>query len=146
MVYEALLLFGVVFIVSYAVLALARWTYPLGAQQRWLLQAIVFVAIGLYFTYCWSRSGQTLAMKSWRLRVVDRDGRPPRAVRALLRYLLSWNLLAPGLLFVALVRTHALWALLALAAGLVLMLLLARLGPQHQLLHDRLLGTRVIRD
>ena len=63
-----------------------------------------------------------------------------------MRYLLAWTLFAPGLLFVALVPAGAAWDLLALALGLAAMLSIARIGPQHQLLHDRLLGTRVIRD
>ncbi len=146
MTYEAVLLFGVVFIVTYALLALARWTFPLASHQRWTLQVILFVTIGVYFVYCWVRSGQTLAMKSWHLRVVDPSGQPLRPGRAILRYLLAWHLFAPGLLFVALIPAAAIWNVVAVALGLLAMLALARLDPDRQLLHDRLLGTRVIRD
>lgn len=146
MIYEAVLLFGVAFIVSYALLAALRWSYPLVAQQRWVLQAVLFVAFGVYFVYCWTRSGQTLAMKSWQLRLVDRDGRPPSVGIAVLRYLLAWTLLAPGLVFVALFRTHAAWDALAFVLGFVAMLLVSRTHGDRQLLHDRLLGTRVIRE
>ncbi len=146
MIYEALLLFGVAFIVSYALLAALQWSYPLAAQQRWVLQAVLFVAFGIYFVYCWTRSGQTLAMKSWQLRLVGRDGRPPPLRVAVLRYLLAWTLLAPGFVFVALFHTLAAWDALAFVLGFLAMLLVARTNTDRQLLHDHLLGTRVIRE
>jgi len=146
MTYEAVLLFGLVFVTSYALLALAGWAHPLQPRQRLVLQAVLFAAIGAYFVYCWVRAGQTLAMKSWRLRVVDRDGGLLRPARAVLRYLLAWTLFAPGLLFIALADAGALANLLALVASLLAMLALARLDPHRQLLHDRLLGSRVIRE
>lgn len=146
MTYEAVLLFGVVFVVGYLVLALAHWTHPLQDRQRWTLQAVLFVAIGAYFVWCWSRSGQTLAMKTWRLRVVGPDGRPIGWRTALLRYLLAWHLFAPGIAYVALFQTHAVWDVLAFAAGFCAMLAAGLAGGDRQLLHDRWLGTRVVRE
>jgi hypothetical protein len=49
MVYEAVLLFGVVFVVGYALLAALRWTHPLASGQRAVLQIVLFAAIGGYF-------------------------------------------------------------------------------------------------
>lgn len=146
MVYDLVLLFGVLFIVSYALLSAARWTYPLAPHQRWVLQGVLFVAIGAYFAWCWSRGGQTLAMKSWGLRVVGADGKRLSFGRAALRYVLAWHLFAPGLAFVALFQAHTVVDLVALGGGFCLMLLTAFLDPQRQLLHDRLLGTHVVRD
>jgi uncharacterized RDD family membrane protein YckC len=146
MTYEAVLLFGIVFVTGYALLAFTGWTYPLQAWQRWVLQAVLFVALGAYFVYCWVRVGQTLAMKSWRLRVVDRDGKLLSLPRALLRYVLAWSLFAPGLLVIALAGVSGLWSLLVLLASLLAMLAAARLDPRRQLLHDRILGSRVIRE
>ena len=146
MTYEAVLLFGIVFVTGYALLAFTGWTYPLQPRQRWILQAALFVAIGAYFVYCWVRVGQTLAMKSWRLRVVDRDGRLLSLPRAVLRYVLAWSLFAPGILVIALTGIGGMWSLLLLAASLLLMLAAARLDPRRQLLHDRLIGSRVIRE
>lgn len=145
MVYEVVLLFGVAFIASYALLSAARWTYPLPDQRRWVLQAFLFVVIGAYFAWCWSRGGQTLAMKSWGLRVVDRDGRPPSLVRAALRYLLAWHLMLPSIVLIALVQTHAAIDLAIFFGAFCLMLFTAWLDPQRQLLHDRWLGTRIVR-
>lgn len=146
MTYEAVLLFGVVFVAGYALLALAGWTHPLQPARRVVLQAVLFAVIGVYFVYCWVRTGQTLPMKSWRLRVVDRDGSLLSPARAALRYLLAWSLFAPGLLVVALAGVGGLSSLLVLLASLLAMLAVARLDKRGQLLHDRILGTRVIRE
>lgn len=146
MTYEAVLLFGLVFVVSFALLALTGWTYPLPPPQRWVLQAVLFVAVGAYFVTCWVRGGQTLAMKSWRLRVTGRDGRLLTPGQAVLRYLLSWSLFAPGLAFIALAGAGTAVNLLALSAGMLAMLTLALLDPRGQLLHDRFVGSRVTRD
>jgi uncharacterized RDD family membrane protein YckC len=146
MTYEAVLLFGVVFVTGYALLALAGWTHPLQPAQRRVLQAVLFAVIGVYFVYCWVRTGQTLPMKSWRLRVVDRDGSLLSPARAALRYLLAWSLFAPGLLVIALAGVGGLQSLLVLLASLLAMLAVARLDRRGQLLHDRILGSRVIRE
>jgi uncharacterized RDD family membrane protein YckC len=145
MIYEAVLLFGVVFIVSYALLALFQWKYPLPPGPRAVLQAVLFVAIGSYFAWCWSRSGQTLALKTWNLKVLADDGAPPRPARAILRYVLAWHLWLPGLAWIALFQTHALADLGALAIGFGALLLPALTDPQRRLLHDRWTGTRIVR-
>ena len=145
MIYEAVLLFGVVFIVSYALLALFQWKYPLPPGPRSVLQAVLFIAIGGYFVWCWSRSGQTLALKTWNLKVLAEDGAPPRAGRALLRYLLAWHLWLPGLVWVAFFQAHALADLGALVLGFAALMLPALVDPQRRLLHDRWTRTRIVR-
>lgn len=146
MTYEAVLLFGVVFVAGYALLAAAGWSHPLQPAQRAVLQAVLVVVIGAYFVYSWVRSGQTLPMKSWRLRVVDRGGGLLSPGRAALRYLLAWSLFAPGLLVLWLAGIHGLPSLLVLLASLLAMLAVARLNRRRQLLHDLILGSRVIRE
>ena len=145
MVYEAALVFGVLFAAGYLVLASQQWSYPLPATQRAALQTALFVAIGVYFVVCWTRTGQTLALKAWRLRVVDTRGRPPSRLRAVARYLLAWHLWLPGLAIGALLPTTTLWTLLALAGGFALLLTPALIDDQRRLLHDRWTGTRVVR-
>jgi uncharacterized RDD family membrane protein YckC len=145
-IYEAVLLFGVVFVTALALLAVAGWSHPLAPSRRLSLQAALFVAVGAYFVYCWVRTGQTLPMKSWRLRVVDRHGGLLSPARAVLRYLLAWSLFAPGLLVVEAAGIGGLPSLLVLLASLLAMLAAARLDPRRQLLHDRILGSRVIRE
>lgn len=145
MVYEGVLLFGVVFIVSYLVLGLMRWTYPLSPGPRTALQVVLFLTIGAYFVWCWRRTGQTLAMKSWHLRVVDERGALPSAGRAIARYLAAWVMFAPGLAYLLLARPGAGEGTLALLASFALMFVPALLDPRSRLLQDRLSGTVVVR-
>lgn len=145
MVYEAVLLFGVVFIVSYALLAALRWTYPLAGTQRAVLQAVLFIAVGGYFVWCWTHTGQTLALKTWGLRVVGPDAAPPSVSRAVARYVLAWHLWLPGLAFIVLAGVDVLANLAALAAGFALLLLPALTDSHRRLLHDRWTATRVVR-
>ena len=49
---------------------------------RHVLQAFLFVVLGIYFIWFWSHGGQTLAMKTWHIRLVDRDGGAAHARRA----------------------------------------------------------------
>ena len=145
LVYEATLLFGVVFGASYVLIAATGWTYPLPAARRWTLQAVVFIVVGLYFVYCWTHGGQTLALKAWRLRVARADGSPVRLGQAIVRYLLAWHLFLPGLISIVLFPATPWLNLAALVLGMLGMLALVYLDPQRQAVHDRLLGTRLLR-
>ena len=121
--YEALLLLGVLaagFLLPYLVIGLTLDVAP----QGWFAWLHIFLLLGLYFVHYWRKGGQTLAMQTWGLRVVDAlEDRPPSFRRALLRYLLSW----PSLWFGG---AGLIWALF---------------DRERQFLHDRLAGTRVIR-
>jgi len=58
--------------------------------DRWcslLLRLYLTGLAALYFIYCWTHGGQTLAMKTWRLRVVMKDGGPLSLRTAVYRYL-----------------------------------------------------------
>ena len=92
--YEGMLLFGVVFIASYLFSSLSQTRHAL--DNRLMQQAFLFVVLGIYFAWFWSK-GQTLAMKTWHIRVVDLAGRPLTQRRALLRYVLSWLWFLPPL-------------------------------------------------
>jgi uncharacterized RDD family membrane protein YckC len=146
MIYDGVLLFGICFVAGFAVLALTGWPTPLDGARRLALQAAVFVAVGVYFCWCWHRSGQTLALKTWRLRVADAAGKNPALPRALARYALSWSMFLPGFAYVAVMQPAGAGGVAALAAGFVLMLLPALFDGEHRLLHDRLTGTRILRE
>jgi uncharacterized RDD family membrane protein YckC len=146
MTYEAVLLFGVVFIPSYLLLALMQWQGVLEGGQRWAHQAVLFIAIGVYFVWCWHRSGQTLAMKTWNLRLVLGDGGRVSLSRAIARYVLAWHLFVPGLAAIALLQDTGPRGAVWLLVSFVLMLLPAVFDQQRRLLHDHVLGTRVIKD
>lgn len=142
MIYEAMLLFGVLFIAGWLFSTLLQQRnamYMREALQGWLL-----LVMGIYFIWFWSHGGQTLAMKTWRIRVVTTDGGALPLRRALYRYLLAWLWFLPGLMIAWLLGAKA-WMLLAIPAANVLLWALAIYhDPQRQFLHDRIAGTRLI--
>lgn len=146
MTYEGVLLFGVTFVAALILLTALGWTYPLNATRRTALQVTVFVAVGVYFVWCWTRSGQTLALKTWRLRIAGPDGAPPSTPRAIARYLLAWHLFLPGLAYIAVSEVQRADALAALALGFAVLLLPALTDRDRRLLHDRWTKTRVVRE
>ena len=145
MIYDALLLIGLAFVISYAMLASLQWSYPLSPVRRLGLQAVLFVTAGIYLTICWTRTGQTLGMKAWRIKVMAADARPPRMARAIARYVLAYHLWVPGLALAAVSRSSTSLSLVMLAVGFALLLIPALFDGQRRLLHDRWTGTRVAR-
>lgn len=118
--YEGLLLFAVLFVFSYLFLSLARDAQS--GLPRAIFQVYLLSVCGVYFVFCWTRGGQTLPMKTWRMRIVTEDGRALSVGRAFRRYLLA----IPGML-----------------SGISL--LWAPFDRERQFLHDRLAGTRIVR-
>lgn len=141
--YEGMLLFGVVFITGYLFSTLSQTRNAL--DHRHGLQAFVFLILGIYFTW-FGAKGQTLAMKTWHIRVVNVYGQALTQQRACWRYLLSWVWFLPP---IALTRPWGISALetLVLTMGWVAVwALLSRFQPQGQYWHDVWAGTRLIHD
>ncbi len=141
--YEGVLLFGVLFFTGFLYSVLTRQQHAL--EGRAGMGMVLFLVLGLYFVGFWTYSGQTLAMKTWHLRVVDASGLPLGWGRALLRYCLSWLWFLPALVSVWALGLHSGAAIFgSLIAGVAAYLLIARLHPQRQFLHDTIAGSRVI--
>ena len=121
MCYELLLLSGIliVFLILPHIL-IGFFTHRVAAA--WGLWTHLFAVLLVYFMWFWCHGGQTLAMKTWRIRLVSCDGGPVRPGQALLRYLLCW----PGMAFGGI---GILWAIV---------------DRNGQFLHDRLAGTQLV--
>jgi uncharacterized RDD family membrane protein YckC len=66
-----------------------------------VLQGVLLALSALYFTFSWSKGGQTIGMRAWRVRLVDETGNSPRPRRSLLRFALALiSLLGAGFGFV----------------------------------------------
>lgn len=142
MLYEALLLFGVVFIAGWIFDTLTQSRHALTlrhARQFWL-----FAVIGAYFIFFWSRSGQTLAMKTWRLKLVTADLQKIPVARATVRYLLSWMWFLPAMAIDFAVGLKAWPSVALIVIGMILWASTTLLDRNRQFLHDRLAGTRLI--
>jgi len=141
--YEGVLLFGVVMVAGYLFSSLTQQRHALSGRHA--LQAFLFVVLGIYFVWFWSHGGQTVAMKAWHVRLLDRQGRPVTERRALARYLLSWMWFMPALVALS---TGVLEGGAAMAAvlltGVLGYALLALLHPQRQFWHDAVCGTRLV--
>lgn len=144
MMYEGVLLFGVIFLAGYLFDTLTQSRS--GLTLRNVRQFVLFLAIGVYFLMCWRYNGQTLPMKTWNIRLVDRDGRTPSFKRLVLRYILLWPIPLLAALLVkgaSHLTGYASTDLLIVFAPFTLFLW-TWVDPQNQFLHDRLLGTRLI--
>ena len=149
--YEALLYTALVLVVGFLTIPLLP-PAPAGAPRlrvpdlpaRVLSFALVFGAGAAYYVANWTGGRRTLPMKTWHLKLVRGEGAQLDVRTALVRYLAAW--IGPALalaLFVALrpyrLGAHALWLL-------ALNFLWALIDPDRRFLHDRIAGTRVVRD
>jgi uncharacterized RDD family membrane protein YckC len=116
MLYEALLLFAVGFFATWLFFFASGGREATAGALRHELQLLLVFAFGAYFLWCWLRGGQTLAMKAWKIRLVDVT--PAKAVA---RFILALALVPTGI--------SILWALF---------------DRDRQFLHDRLAGTRLV--
>ena len=119
-IYDALAVIALCFVCALVVIILiGDASYGL---KRYMLQLFLWIAIGIYFVWCWSKSGQTLAMQTWQLKVVNEDYQLLTWNKATARYMLaSVSLMLFGLGF--------LWAIV---------------DRGHLFLHDRVLNTYII--
>ena len=141
--YEGVLLFGV--------LAVAGLFYGVavhqtsGIEKRSGLIAVCFVVLGFYFIGLWTRAGQTLAMKTWHLRVLTDRGLPLSPRRALARYLACYVWFLPPLALAGALHLPSAGADFGvIAAWIVLYALSSRLHPRRQFWHDALCNTAIV--
>jgi len=121
LLYEFIILLAVIFIASFIFHLVFRKTdtfYFIPVYQFYLL-----IVMGCYFIWFWTHGGQTLAMQTWKMRVVTMDGTKLDKRKAITRYLLA----VIGILFFGI---GILWSLI---------------DRDHQYLHDRLAGTLIIK-
>jgi uncharacterized RDD family membrane protein YckC len=139
--YEGILMFGVWFISGYLFGTLSQTRH--GLDNRHGLQAFLFVVFGIYFIWFWAK-GQTLAMKTWNIRIVDPQGKPITQPRAALRYALSYIWFLPALGAAALFKLSGLESVVISMGWVAVWAILSRFQPQQQFWHDALAGTRLI--
>jgi len=145
-VYEATLLFGLALIPgALGALFVAQTGRQHPLQGETALRLFALVLYGVYFVWFWSTRVQTLAMQTWRIRLVTAEGAPLTQARALGRYLaccVAW--FGPATLFASTLALPPWPSLGAFAAGIVVYALSALAAPERQFWHDRLCRTRLI--
>ena len=121
MLYESLVVFAVL-LIGFLLPQILLSAFGLGMSNK-ILWLHVLALLMLYFVWFWHRAGQTLAMQTWRLKLIDAStGATLTLPRAIARYALSW----PSLLFFG---AGVLWSVF---------------DRERQFLHDRLAGTRIV--
>lgn len=147
--YDGLLLFAV-WMVTLLVGLMARQL--LGVERNDHVNALCLFLAGLaFFGWSWTHGGQTLGMRSWRLRVQRQDGSPLRWPVAALRYaamLLGWGLALTAPLLATLpakIRPpHCEEVMLAAVLLTALSLLLVAFDSRRRAFYDRLTSTEVV--
>lgn len=139
--YEGMLLFGVVFIAGYLFGTLSQTRNAM--DNRHALQIFLFIVFGIYFGWFWAK-GQTLAMQTWHIRLVDAKGYSVTQARAVARYCLSWIWFLPPLAVMSLAKLTGVETAWTMLAWVGIWALLSRLHPQRQFWHDAFAGTRLI--
>lgn len=141
MVYETLLLTGVVFAAGFLFGILTQTRNAL--DNRHGLQAFLFIVLGIYFVWFWSR-GQTLAMKTWHLSLTTSHGSAVSPGRAVIRYLLAWVWVSPPIVTANILATGPQSTAMLLIAWIGIWSMLAYLRVDRQFLHDIWAGTKLI--
>lgn len=120
MLYESLVVFSILLIgFLLPQIVLSGFHFSPSPRMLWMH---VFLLLLFYFVWCWINGGQTLPMKTWKLRLVSTNGARLRPLQAVLRYLAAW----PSILLLGL---GIAWALI---------------DKENQFLHDRIAGTKII--
>ncbi|MGO9716732.1 MAG: RDD family protein [Steroidobacteraceae bacterium] len=124
LIYDSLLLAALLTIYTAALVFARRGALTEQSAGAWWYAYRVgeLVLIGAYYVLNWMRSGQTLGMRAWRLRVVTDSGLALDFASALLRFvcgLLAWGPAALGVLWLY-------------------------VDSDHLAVHDRLSKTRVL--
>jgi uncharacterized RDD family membrane protein YckC len=139
--YEGMLMFGVVWIAGYLFGTLSQTRHAM--DNRHALQVFLFIVFGIYFVWFWHK-GQTLAMKTWHIRVVDVHGQQLTQARALARYVLCWLWLLPPLAAALFFKLSGGEIAVVTIGWVVFYALLSRFHSTGQFVHDALAGTRLI--
>lgn len=120
LLYESLVVFAVL-LIGFLLPQILLSAFNLGMSNKMLWLHVVALLM-LYFVWFWLHGGQTLPMKTWKLRLTGANGEALRPLQAVLRYLAAW----PSILFFGI---GIVWAIF---------------DKDQQFLHDRIAGTRIV--
>jgi uncharacterized RDD family membrane protein YckC len=140
--YESTLLFGVIFVPEFAYTAITQ-TQQNDLQTRHEQQTLLFVVLALYFAW-FGHKGQTLAMKTWRIKLVDTQGQRVSMTRALWRFVLSLIWFMPALAAYSVLDLSAMQCVQWMGVWIFVWALSSMLRSDKQFWHDVWAGTRLI--
>ena len=115
----------------------------------WLTFVYLYAVLGIYFVWYWTKSGQTLAMQTWRVRMIGRGGFNLTKRQAFWRYVFGSLWLIPCVLLQWAFHLEK-WQIIEMLSTIALLIwpLSTYLDRQNlqirQGLPDRLAGTRLV--
>lgn len=121
LIYDFLLFLAIWFIASLIFIVIVQDTNS--TYFRPIYQFYSLSIIGIYFIWFWTHGGQTLAMQTWKMKVVAKDGSALTMKQAITRYLFA-------VIGITTFGIGIIWALF---------------DRDRQYLHDRLAGTRIVK-
>ena len=146
--YEQLVLLGVI-----------AFTFPLPnlglgilfgvSLPSWLTFLYLYLVLGVYFVWYWTKSGQTLAMQTWRVRLIDKKGFTLNRRQAIWRYVFGSLWVIPCIALQAIFHLEK-WQIIEMLFAVALFMwplsiYLDRRGTlKRQGLPDRFAGTRLV--
>jgi uncharacterized RDD family membrane protein YckC len=143
LVYDALVMLAVLFLATAVALPVTHGEAV--AAENPLFQLYLLAVMFLYLGWFWTHAGQTVAMRAWRLRVVDLDGRAIGWGQALKRFVAALLPMLPGLVWLGVSeerdnRMVLMAIMLPWLAGFLWLVL----DRQKRTLHDILSATRMV--
>lgn len=141
--YEGVLMFGLVMLVGLLYGGITQQRHALRGSLG--LQVALFLVIGAYFLFFWTRNGQTLAMKTWHIQLLNAQGQAISQRQGVARYLLSWLWFLPALVGAHLAQLSSTSSIMTvLGVGMLAYATLSLALPGQQFLHDVLCNTRLV--
>ncbi|MEO0048318.1 MAG: hypothetical protein RLZZ410_1277 [Pseudomonadota bacterium] len=149
--YEMLVLMGVAAL-TFLIPHLLIGVFLEITAPAWLLLAHIYLVFACYFSWYWTKTGQTLAMQTWKIQMVSTDGKIMKRSQALMRYAIGslWLVPAAIILYVCLKvggpeKMGTYFSIIFFSATLFLWPLSALFDRKHrQTMPDRWAGTRLV--
>lgn len=115
----------------------------------WLTFLYLYTVLGAYFVWYWTKSGQTLAMQTWRVRLIGKDGFNLSRRQAIWRYVYGSLWVIPCVILQWLFHLEK-WQIIEMLFTVALFLWPLTIYLDHNASHlrqslpDRFAGTRLV--
>ena len=76
------------------------------------VQVVLLIEVIAFYVYCWIRTGQTLGMRAWKIKIVDVDGENPTLKQSIVRLAfipVSWSVFGLGFFWFYFSETQQTW-------------------------------------
>ena len=146
--YEQLVLLGVIAL-TFLLPNLALGILFGVSLPSWLTFLYLYIVLGIYFVWYWTKSGHTLAMQTWRIRMINLEGDTLSRRQAAWRYFYGSLWLIPCVALQWVLHLEK-WQIIEMLFTVALLLwplsiyLDRRIPELRQALPDRLAGTRLV--